>query len=288
MSYYVKRKLSEVLFMYSVEPELKDVYVEGITDKLCFEEVLLDNEINFKEIDSIDFSELYTEDPSLKRNNRKKIVALSEKLSLSFHNNLKYVSCIADLDYDYFSDVVSWNYYLHYTDYASMELYLFNEPTLDHFFNNILHGFPFSSSIVIQSLSDALVNLFFVRLSIKRLFEDAGNEITFVELKRSIAIVKDTGEITFNPLDYIQKLLNSNNLNAKYQLVVDYFNQISSNRSIENRVQIRGHDFIYLFYILVDKVKNSTRINEDTLDRVLQVCICKETLMKKMQYKYSA
>ena len=70
----VKRKISEVLSLYEVEPELRDIYVEGITDKLIFDRFTNKygiQDVEIKEVDDLDFSELYSVFPDIKRNNKK-------------------------------------------------------------------------------------------------------------------------------------------------------------------------------------------------------------------------
>ena len=70
-----KRKISELITLYYLEPKLRDIYIEGITDKLVIERFLKKNKISdvkIIEIDSINFTELYDEFPEIKRNNKKK------------------------------------------------------------------------------------------------------------------------------------------------------------------------------------------------------------------------
>lgn len=131
MEFVEKRKLSEVLVLYTLEPDLKDLYVEGVTDKLCYEPVIDCQNLNIVEVDSIDFSELYDSNPQLKRNNRKKLIELSNQLNSAFGINLTNVCCIVDSDFDFFSKDVVWNCYLKYTDYTSLEMYFFNEKTMN-------------------------------------------------------------------------------------------------------------------------------------------------------------
>lgn len=294
MEYVEKRKLSEILVLYSLEPDLKDIYVEGITDKLCYSSVIECLGLSIIEIDSIDFSELYETSPYLKRNNRRKIIELSNQLSSSFGYSLINVSCIVDADFDFFAKDVVWNCYLKYTDYTSLEMYFFNENTLNELSSKILHDFPIPSRIVLQELSNVLVNLFFIRLSlINCLCVDEFSEVKITDIKNSISFNKKSGAINFEPENHIQKILNSNRLMHRRDEIIECYKTLKSNPLEDNRYQIRGHDFIYLLFLLIDKIKNNIKLSEAALERILPLCVCKETLKRErlileLNKKYSA
>lgn len=274
-----KRKLSEVLFMYTLEPDLKDIYVEGITDRLFYSSVIVCQDVNIVEVDSVDFSELYNTLPHLKRNNRGKIIELSNQFANTFDHNLSNVCCVVDTDFDFFSSAVAWCYYLKYTDFTGLEMYLFNENTLNEFFVKILHGFPISSSIILGEFSNVLVDLFFIRLSIKNcISEEMYSKISFLDIKSSISINKKNGTIEFNSEKHLEKVLNSNALMCQRKDILEHFRSLKLRSCDDNRLQIRGHDFIHLLFLLIDKIKNHIKLTEDTLERILLVCACNDAL----------
>ena len=294
MDYVVKKKLSEVILLYTLEPDLKDIYVEGITDKLCYSSAIDCQYLKIIEIDSIDFSELYDSLPELKRNNRRKLIELSKQFDSAFGLKLSNISCIVDTDFDFFSTDVVWNCYLKYTDYTSLEMYFFNENTLDKLFSKILHGFPITTARIIEELSKVLVELFFLRLSIRNcLGEEIYSHINIIDVKNSISIDRRNGIIIFEVEQHIHKILNTNGLLNRKCEVLEHFKILKSKSFPDNRFQIRGHDFIHLLFLLINKIKNSININEEILDRILLVCVCNETLKKerlitKLNNKYGA
>ena len=63
-----KRKFEEVIALAELEPELRNIYVEGVTDKIFINDYLENQQVeNIKTyfIDQIDFSFIYTQmDPT--------------------------------------------------------------------------------------------------------------------------------------------------------------------------------------------------------------------------------
>lgn len=292
MSYVERRTLSELLLQYSLEPELEDVYVEGITDVLSYSKILNNSNVKFIEIDSIDFTELYESNSVIKRNNRLKVIELSKQLSNHFEDKKIKPICIADCDYDYFENVVVWNAFLKYTDYTSLEMYFFNEPTIESFLINILHGFPLSASNIINSISPVLEDLFFIRLTLKSHINEGFDDINFVDIKKSITISKATGDLQFDPLAHLRKILNSNSMVHTFDQLKAAFLSLKETKACNPRIQIIGHDFIRLFFLLIDKLKNSIKLNQQTFERSLAISVCEQTfgemsLILFLQKKYN-
>jgi hypothetical protein len=293
MEYVERRKLSEVLSMYELEPSLKDLYVEGVTDQIFYNKVIECSDVEIKIIDSIDFSELYEENSDLKCNNKKKVIELSNKLSSEFGITLSHICCVIDSDYDFFCDSVLWNCYLRYTDYTSLEMYFFNDSTINHFITDVLRGFPISSKNIITELTHTLTEVFFIRLALITILKDQISEINFIDFKKTMSINKNTGSISFDASIHIHKILNSSNLLNLESEVILCFTKMKDNRFKDNRFQIRGHDFTHLLFLLINTIKNHIKLSEETLERVLPLCANKdilqnESLILRLKQKYSA
>jgi len=289
-----KRSLKEVITLYTLHPEFRDVYVEGITDRLVVDRFLSKNKIkNFQvlEIDDIDFSEQYSANPSLRRNNKKKIVSLSEELEKEFLSNLKGVSCIADKDFDDLTGEIINNSYLIYTDFSCFDMYLFNVNVVRIFYKTVLRTFPIRPQKTLAELGKVLTEKYFIRLALKEK-GSIKDEATITDLKKSVDIDKKTGVIRFDSKIHLKKVLHNNNLQKN---VDDYLECIEAHKgksSNEVRNCIRGHDFIHLFYIYINKIKNDIKLSEEMLERSLFQCIdyselAKEPLFVKLVSKYS-
>jgi len=269
-----KRLISELVTMYSLEPELNDIYVEGPSDKCLINRYLKKNDrnINIVEINDIDFSELYVDKPELKSNCKNKIIELSNQLEINFTNSLEKVICIADRDFDDFLNKIVINSYLNYTDYSSIELYFFNENSLNNFFNDILHGFPVKTKDVIPQLKSVLNDIFNIKLSLLNIF-GVDFEINDYDFKKTININKINGVINFNPSDYISRYLNTRKLMSHKEIVERLFYELTNEKKDLLDLKIRGHDFMYLFFLYFDKIKNHIDISYETLERIAFVTI---------------
>jgi hypothetical protein len=274
-----KRKLSEVITLYTLEPELADIYVEGINDKCLINRFFINKKfsINIVEINDIDFSDLYDTKPYLKSDCKKKIIELSDQLELNFEDTLKKITCIVDRDFDAYLNLLIVNSYLRYTDFSSIELYFFNHVSLNIFFDNILHGFPIASYQIIDQFESVLSTIFDFKLSLLQLFgiEYEVNDFNFNKL---ILINKVTGEISFDCPEYINRFLNSRGLANQKDIIVDRFTNISTQHTDSFIYRIRGHDLVNLLFYYINKIKNHIRLSSETFERVIILCIDLDTV----------
>lgn len=281
-----KRSLAELMTLYSLEPELSDIYVEGPSDRILVNRYLkrYDKTINIVEINDIDFSELYEIKSELKSNCKNKVVELSNQLEDNFSDSLKAVICIADRDFDDFLNKIVTNSYLHYTDLSSIEMYFFNETSLNIFFKDILHDFPVTSRDIISQLQSILNHIFNIKLALLDVFGDAF-EVNDFDFKKLTVINKENGEIDFNPSDYIFRYLNTKKLMAYKTAVDEQFAKQSKINADSIELKIRGHDFMYLFFLYIDKIKNHIKMSYETLERVALVCIDLDFIEGKNLFK---
>jgi hypothetical protein len=269
-----KRKISELITLYSLEPELKDIYVEGASDKCFINRFLSFKEIdaNVIEINDIDFSELYEVKPFLKSDCKKKVIELSCQLESSFSNTIDSIICIVDRDFDEFLNLMVSNHYLNYTDFAAIELYFYNESSVSAFFKDILHDFPLKSKVVLKNLQPVLNNLFNIKLAILKVL-GSDFEVNNFEYRKLITIDKKTGHINFDSNEYIFRFLNANNMMPHKNQIEETFRLISQDSSVDFRLKIRGHDFIKLIFYYFDKIKNNIGLTLESFERVTFVCI---------------
>jgi len=270
-----RRKFSELISLYSLEPELKDIYVEGVTDKLVIERFLKKNKIfDFKtiEIDTINLRELYDTYPDIKKNNKKKLTTLSAELSKCFPEPLKKVCCVADKDYDEFLGALLSNNHLLYTDFTCFEMYLFNADCLRIFYKTVLRNFPVTPSKTLKELRDVLKDKFLIRLTIQ-IIDEIDKEETITDLKKSAKPDKKTGKIEFNYREHLHKILSNNFLGSRQEYYEKCIEKEREKCCEEYRNHIRGHDFIHLLFIYINKIKNNISLSEEALERSLYQCI---------------
>lgn len=285
-----KRTVKETVTMYQYEPTLKDIYVEGITDKLVMERFLHKNNVKktkVKDISDINFDELPDEQKHIKENNKNKLIELARLLKEEYEDTLQYITCIIDKDFDeILQNIVINKNYLTYTDFNSLELYLFNEHTFEIFYKNILRTFPATPKKTVRELQKAVVNIFLIRLSININYDNKEKKFELTNLKKAVKINKKNNTIQFAHNEYLIKILNNNNLRGELQKYQSTINKYEKKCVKDIKNYIRGHDFITIFFFYVNKIKNNIGLTEETLERSLFQCIDFSELRKNNLFTY--
>lgn len=285
---FPRRTIKELITIYETEPELKDIYVEGITDKLVLERFLKKNEIHnvsIKEINDIDFLEFFEENEEdeeneeIKQNNKKKLIALNDIINAKCTVSLDGISIIIDLDYDAITDNINKGKYILYTDYNSIESYLFNSSTIDNFYTTILRGFRISSHDTIKIIKPVLEEKFLIRLVLHQEVKPKRKHVT--NLKKSVKISKTSGEIIFCPINHLDKILANIRKTSEQQFFLDLIRDYRLKLDTDYRKNVRGHDFIEFLFIYIDAIQNNIGLSAKMLERSLFQCIDYSELKKE-------
>ena len=117
--------------MYTYEPSLTDIYVEGSTDKALLEYVLQNNQIHVIDINLIDLPAEVLDEFSLTPGNRDRVVALAALLDRELNPSITGIRCLIDDDLDRFLHRKIEGYrYLISTDFCCLESYWYGHPQL--------------------------------------------------------------------------------------------------------------------------------------------------------------
>lgn len=270
-----KRTIQELIYRYELEPTIYDVFVEGSRDRAVLEWFF---STIYKKIDvavydvstiEVDIEIAQQYDIDIKRNNRNKLIVLAYALD-SLISDSSRVRIIIDSDFDI---LLNKNYECHClqsTDYANLEMYLFNPRVITKYLNLALKGFPKSSEFVISQLRETLQTVFIIRLT---------NEILSMKMKwldftRLCNIKKFS--VKFNENEFIERYMNRNNKIPEKEI---FENTISTTKKLlteDSRNQIHGHDFLLLFqkYIIKNsKSKKKMCPNTEVLESNLFSCL---------------
>ncbi len=270
----LQRSIDELLLLYKLEPKTKDIFVEGISDKLVLQRFVEKNnlpDVKIIEVHEIDFKALYKDFSDIKSNNRAKLIALNKTLEETFVEPLDGVSIIIDRDFDEILDSMLTGEYILYTDYNSLELYLYNSHTIDIFYNNILHTFPINGDETLKRLNPVLIDKFLVRLTLNK--DSIVSSEKFTPFEKTVLIDKPGCSVSFVAYDHIKKVLNNTRKMAELPEYQSYFEDLKVNLPLEVKKAIRGHDFINLFFQFINKIKNHIGLTLETLERTLFQCI---------------
>ena len=257
----VRKKLNELIALYSFEPGLKDIYVEGVNDKNLIEWVLSAHNIKDISVYSIDGVEV--NDDILKRHglnkgsNRSKVLALSAELAQSSLPATCKIVCIADRDQEDYLPSDLGNCFLEFTDYNSIELYLLKSSMIRKFISLVLGGFPISEDCILAQAIPILEDLYILRLAGQVL----GWNMKWIPFTKK-KYVKITEELSFDrdrfQKAYLQK-------NEKWHRKAVFEAKVEKLRSMlkdDLRLRLRGHDLMELLYYAVKKLKSSRKFGD--------------------------
>lgn len=266
-----KRTLDELIAIYAFEPNLRDVFVEGHTDKCFIEWFLARKRPQTASVYSIDLiaipDEILTKHGLKKGSKRSSVIALSCELAARHPNDL-HVICVADRDFEDYLPSAKDNPYLAFTDTNALDLYALTLPTLEKFTLVALGGFPLSSTDLIKILASILERVYALRLANELL--GWGMEWLpfsgYVEVKH--------GEATFDEKGFTRAYLQKNsrwNDKALFDTTLNRATQMLS-RDVARR--IRGHDLGDLLLRLLRRLRKDRKYgNPTTLEGCLMTSI---------------
>lgn len=266
----VKRKLEEIIAIYSLEDELIDIYVEGPTDKFIIENYLEYKQLDKTviEIDTIDLTETQIEFNDLNlKSNKDKLIALSRVLNQNYISSK--VKCIVDRDFDGILNALEQNPFLCYTDYACIESYLLCKKHIEKMVKIGIRNFPHQTEIIIEEISKILYGLFVLRMVNKKF------DLTFKppKLDNNMPVNKSTGICNFNFNDYINTYINTNKLNSIRKDILAFIEDITKTIPADIRFSMNGHDFIEVLFNYINKIKNTPNFNLQNFEKALFLAV---------------
>lgn len=264
MSYIEKRNFSEILAICRLEPEMRNIIVEGVTDKLVLERFLKKEHktgISIMNVDMICFDDEYPkiseeEVKLLKESNKEKVIYLTSKVE-NVSSTCRLLGII-DRDFDMILNKVRMGRCLAYTDYNSMELYLFKEEYIIEIIGNI---YRISSNIDVNALMLSIGKvcrfLFFLH---SYLIPFNGRMVDFC---KNFSYDKHTNECMLDMGKYLSKILQNNKLSDKAKIISDKLQSQLNIPAVDIRLEMRGHDFISILYHALYKHKRISMSEED-------------------------
>lgn len=256
MCLFEKRTVDEVISICKLEPSTKNIYVEGISDKLVIDNFLKKqkkSDISVYNIDCIDYSEVFAGMPPedikvLKESNKEKVAYLALKVEKEVENC--HLLGIIDRDLDFVNNHVKSGKYLSYTDYNSMEMYLFSYDNIDALLKN---SFRITSDVNVdnfmQSIGDVCRILFYIRA-----FLESSNG-SMVDFKKNLSYDRKDNTCLLDIEKYINKIAQANRMVCSFGGLYKEIQEKLAKSVDDIRLEIKGHDFIKVLYFSICKHK---------------------------------
>jgi hypothetical protein len=267
----VKRTLEEICSIYSLEPQLKDIFVEGRSDKIFVDWYLQDSnadDVSVYTIDSIDITEdIVTEHNLTKGSKRSCVLALACTLAVQFPHGLN-VLCLADRDFEDYLATVEINRYILFTDCNSLDLYSFSMNSMQKFTMVALGGLPVSADVLMNMLDAVLRRVYLLRL----VNELLGWKMEWVSFSRYVSVNRCS--VSFDENKFTRAYLQKNGRWADRNEFNEHVLKSERLLSSERGRRIRGHDLSELLLSVIRTMKRDRKYgNRETLEGSLMATI---------------
>ena len=260
-----KRNYKEIKAIATLEPGLKNIYVEGMSDYFLINDFLSYNgikDVKVYSIDDIDFEELYQKyEPNivevLKNSNKERVICLAQSLENDMKGSHLPILCIVDMDWDRVLNNVRAGKYLCYTDYNSMDMYLCSREVVSNYFAQGQRIRTIISDNLICSLLELCRKVFHVHCLMH---------------ERSLPIINNDKAFSFNKSTQVSaidfdKYWNAVLMKNGLMRFSDELRAVYDNRVAQNcgdiRTEVQGHDFVYYLYLCAKKMKSKMSMDDE-------------------------
>jgi hypothetical protein len=263
-----RRSIEELVNLYRLEPTLRDIFVEGSSDRLLAEWFLQENNARAATVKEVDFIEIpanLVAAAGLENNNRGRLVALARELERELGTEGVSVTCLVDSDFDRVLAYANECTLVLRTDFTSVEMYFYEPRCIHKFLQLVVHGFPKSAVRVLAELQEVLQDLFLIRIASHMLGWGLG--LTQFE---KLCTLTDAG-IDFDRAEYTRRVLVANQRAAQLE---QFTFQIEACRQLltpDRRNQMHGHDFVALLAWYV-RSHGKRRVSREIIERSLPAC----------------
>jgi hypothetical protein len=233
--------LDELVARYEYEPELTDVFVEGVHDKEVLSEFFKKTSGNkwvVYEIDVVKIPSEILEQNKLTCGNKSQVIAVARLLGKI--EKICGYRCVVDRDLDHWFGLLESTRRLVWTEYCSIELYFFTEEIVRDILITTARSRIPDWGMFFRSFINTLQQLYLLRLAA---FE-AGWAINWLSFDRCLIVIR--GEMVFDLHEYVHRLLLANNRYADIAAFIARSEAWQSKCVGDPRNQIRGHDFVDL------------------------------------------
>jgi hypothetical protein len=272
-----RRTMAELFAMYALEPTIRDLYVEGDTDKhfwhwfLCRQ---LGLKVDVASIDTIDVPSSALAKFNKLHGQRGRVIVLALEFEEKFGPTAPHLTCIADSD---FATIDGHAYHpacLFYTRWTSLELHFLTPESVERFFYTI-HSTEVDGEAFVAAAMEVLGAVFAVRAA----NADLGWNMAHLDFDKFVDL--SAYGLIFDRERYITAYLNKNRRLKQSAMFRTAVQSALARFRQDPRYQAHGHDLLTLlvWYLLEQHAVHRT--NAPTA-RALFACVDVQDLKKDM------
>lgn len=258
-----KWTIEELLARYYLEPELRDVFVEGTFDREVLTHHLQTSATGhtFYEVDTVDVPASVLSTHGLTSGNKQRVIALSNELAKVPFTARVY--CLVDRDLDHWFGSTENSGRLRWTRYCSIESHFISPETIRDVVITTSRAKIANFEAFVTSLLTVLRQLYALRLADREL----GMNLKWVAMRKYLSA--QTNVVHFDISGYTQAVLNSSAATKKkneFQKSVDAW---QTRLDCDVRMACRGHDYSELLAWAVSEFKGQREFSTpDAVERL--------------------
>lgn len=237
MTDYPRWTISELAARYDLEPELKDIFVEGPFARDLIRKLLLnDGGRAVYEINSVDVGAELLRKHRFSIGNKQMVIVLSRELAVITVGGR--VKCLVDQDLDHWFGELETNHTLVWTEYNSLESYFLDEYFIRTLIIDTAKAKIDDFYLLMKTLIYSLRVLFAFRLADREL----ALSLDWIAFDRYCSLKGSVIEL--DKTNYIVQVLNKNNKYHKKREVEASVESWLARLQGDPRLETREHDFI--------------------------------------------
>ena len=264
MTDIARRTIEELQARYELEPELEDIFFEGVFDREVISSALWPTGTGraIYEIETVDVPSALLLAQALTEGNKQRVIALARELA-TVEGNCAY-RCLVDRDLDHWFGDLEATRGLRWSTYCAIELHFLSADVLRDIVVVTCKARIENFDIFLDSLTHTLSELYAMRLSDRKL----ALSLRWPPFESCLS--SDGDRVLFALNEYQDKLLQSNGkakLKTAFAATAQQFRQGFSD---DCRHHIRGHDLVALLVWAIRKYRGIRELSSETaLQRLL-------------------
>jgi hypothetical protein len=259
-----RSSVCELVTLYEFEPNLFDVYVEGIADVRVVRGLLAEygiRDVVVKEIETVDVPlDKLRSNGFTPPSRRGEVITLAKILDGQVSQASRRLACIADLDLDETLGRRHSCSILLYTDFSCMESYVFDQVTLSKLLRFCGYRPEEHYETILESFCGILRERHCQRVANERL----GFGLKKIELRKFLS--RNGGCVKFDAEEYVSRVLNKSARSDQAEVFRAAVESAHRDTGAEPRCYAHGHDLMELLEWLLHEHKCvSGKAVEDTV-----------------------
>ncbi len=232
--------IAELLVRYELEPQLVDVFVEGVFDKEVLSHAFRVTGLphSFYEIETVCIPPAILAKHGLTSGNKQRVIALSREFQI-LEPDAK-VLCLADRDLDHWFGTLETSRRLRWTVYCSIDSHFLTKDIIRDVLVTTGRARIADLDVFLESVFHILKALYALRLSDR----ENGYALKWVALKKYLT--REGNQIVFDAESYSTAVLNTNAKLPKKATFMRSVTSWASKLNCDVRLASQGHDYCEL------------------------------------------